>query len=132
LLVQRRESCEQSEQGSWRSRFNNQFVAILSHNGLIARQLELPRNSDGLISAILEELDVPFWYHRIPRANIGICQSICQLASLRKAMRISVTTHAVALPADSRAQLLRCLVAGFAVPLPVANPRKSFIDRDPY
>ena len=49
------------------SRFNNQPVPILSHDGIIAGQLELPWNSDSLISAILEEFDVPFWYHCILR-----------------------------------------------------------------
>jgi hypothetical protein len=40
-------------------RLNNKFLALLTDNCVLSRQLEFPGNSHSLIPPILEQLDVP-------------------------------------------------------------------------
>ena len=43
-----------ASQRTRRDRFDDQLVAVFAHDGVIAGELELARNPDGLVSAILE------------------------------------------------------------------------------
>jgi hypothetical protein len=59
FLVERWEGGEKAQERlGWR-RLNNKFLALLTDNCVLSRQLEFPGNSHSLIPPILEQLDVP-------------------------------------------------------------------------
>src|SRR6266849_3956742 len=68
------------QQGLGRCRFDDQPVSLLAHDGVLAGELELPRNPHSPVSPILKDLhvsfgcDYSFWHMSKPMPILGLCQ----------------------------------------------------------
>src|SRR5947199_8449637 len=67
------ESRQHRKQRTWRCRFDYETLSFFSHDRLIARELELARDADRLISPIPKNFDSPLYIHLI-NSQFGICQ----------------------------------------------------------
>src|SRR5271165_3895439 len=64
LFVERCQGRKQGQQRFGRRRLDDQPLAFLAHNRILARKLEFARNPHSLVPAVLEKLDVSFREHR--------------------------------------------------------------------
>src|SRR5262249_25066956 len=67
ILTERLQRSEDRQQRWSRDRFNDETPAFLPQDGFAARQLQIARNPDGLVAAVLEQADMTFGLHRRAR-----------------------------------------------------------------
>jgi hypothetical protein len=82
IIIDILECVEKREKRARWHGFDDQFVSLFAHDGVIARQLEFTGDSNRLVSPILEKLDVSLRRQNSHLAqSVGICRSICLFMS---------------------------------------------------